>query len=62
VVPELLQADVNPASLASEAEAILEDEDRRRRMCEALARVRSGLGPGGAARKAAEIAVSLVTP
>jgi lipid-A-disaccharide synthase len=60
-VPELLQAEVNPASLAREAEAILEDDGRRRRMVDALARVRSRLGPGGATRKAAEIAVAMVT-
>ena len=61
VVPELLQGEVTPENLAREAAAILEDAGKRRRMVDGLERVRSCLGPGGATRKAAEIALAMVT-
>jgi lipid-A-disaccharide synthase len=61
VVPELLQGEVNAANLAREAEAILEDDNRRGRMVAGLAQVRAGLGSGGATRKAAETAVGMMS-
>jgi lipid-A-disaccharide synthase len=61
VVPELLQGKVTPANLARAAESILGDRARRVQIEAGLAGIRSRLGAGGATRKAAEIALSLVS-
>lgn len=54
VVPELLQEQVTPASLAATARALLDDPARRLGMSEELAGLRPRLGAPGAARRAAE--------
>lgn len=61
VVPEFIQAEVRPERLAGEAARLLGDDSRRRAVGERLGRVRSRLGPGGATRRAAEIALSLTS-
>lgn len=53
VVPELLQEQVNPQSLAAAARGLLDDPARRLRMREELAELRSHLGEPGASRRAA---------
>jgi lipid-A-disaccharide synthase len=60
IVPEFIQAAVNPSVLADEAARILGDESRRRNIIERLRQVKSQLGPGGATREAARVALSLV--
>jgi lipid-A-disaccharide synthase len=61
VVPEFIQAEVKPENLAGEAARLLSDASRRRAVVERLGRVRARLGPGGATRRAAEIALSLTS-
>jgi lipid-A-disaccharide synthase len=60
VVPEFLQSDVDPKMLAREAGSLLTDGSRRERMIEKLAEVREKLGSGGASKRAAEVALSLM--
>jgi lipid-A-disaccharide synthase len=60
VVPEFLQAAVDPEVLAEEAASILTDRKRREGMVEKLAEVRDRLGAGGASARAAKEAVSLM--
>lgn len=60
IVPEFIQAEVNPQALAAEAASILGDDARRSGIIERLGQVRSKLGSGGATRKAAEVALSLM--
>jgi len=57
IVPELLQRDVTPEKIASEAEAILADPERARRMSADLRAVRNALGAKGAAGRAARLAI-----
>lgn len=60
-VPELIQGDAKPERVAQEAEAILTDPERVRRMRRDLAEVRHRLGEGGASARAAdEVAAHLV--
>jgi lipid-A-disaccharide synthase len=61
IVPELIQAAAKPRLLAEEAMRILDDEPRRRAIVERLGQVKVQLGPGGATRKAAGIALSMVS-
>jgi lipid-A-disaccharide synthase len=61
VVPEFIQAEVRPERLAGEAARLLNDDERRLAVVERLGRVRSKLGPGGATRRAAEVALSLTS-
>ncbi|MGH7860493.1 MAG: lipid-A-disaccharide synthase [Candidatus Binatia bacterium] len=60
IVPELLQGEVRPERIAAEAEAILADPERARKMSADLAAVRGSLGPRGAAERAARLAVELL--
>jgi lipid-A-disaccharide synthase len=59
VVPELVQDDVNPERIAAEARKLLEPENYARLAGE-LAAVRSKLGDAGAARRAAEVVMSVI--
>lgn len=61
VVPEFIQAEVRPEKLAGEAARLLSDDARRRYTVERLGQVRSRLGPGGATKRAAEVALSLTS-
>ena len=60
VVPELLQRDVTGANIAAAARAILDDPARQATMRAGLREVRQRLGRGGAADRAAAIAVEMM--
>jgi lipid-A-disaccharide synthase len=61
IVPELIQGDANPAAMAAAARDVLETPGRRAGMIADLRDVRARLGRGGAAVRAAEIAVEMMT-
>jgi lipid-A-disaccharide synthase len=60
VVPELLQQQVTGERITAAARSILDDEARRARMVEDLRQVRHRLGRGGAAGRAAAIALEML--
>jgi lipid-A-disaccharide synthase len=60
VVPELLQGDVTGPKIAAAAQAILDDREGRARITAGLREVRQQLGRGGAADRAAVIAVAMM--
>lgn len=60
VVPELLQGDVTGPKIATAAQAILDDPEGRARIQAGLREVRQQLGRGGAADRAAVIAVEMM--
>jgi lipid-A-disaccharide synthase len=60
IVPELIQAAATPAAMAAAALAVLEAPGRRAAMVADLREVRARLGRGGAAARAAEIAVEMM--
>jgi lipid-A-disaccharide synthase len=60
IVPELLQREVTPERIAAEAQAILDDPARAERMRRDLAAIRGALGSGGAAERAARLALECV--
>jgi lipid-A-disaccharide synthase len=60
VVPELLQGNLTPERLVSEAEEILEEPERLARMRTGLARVAERLGPPGASGRAADLLLEAV--
>jgi lipid-A-disaccharide synthase len=62
VVPELLQSDVTGPRIAAAARGILEDPARRAAIRAGLGEVRQRLGRGGAADRAAAIAVEMMPP
>ena len=61
VIPEYVQDAVNPKTLASETISLLTNDNRRRKMLEHLKLVRDRLGPPGASRRTAELALSLIS-
>lgn len=60
VVPELLQREVTPARIATEARQLLENPQAYRLAQEGLREVRRRLGPGGAAERAATVALEML--
>ena len=62
VVPELLQEQVTPERLESEASALLDSPERASQMRRELARVASLLGPPGASDRAADAVLSAIEP
>ncbi len=62
VVPELLQGDVTGPRIAAAARSILDDPARRAAIQSGLREVRQRLGRGGAADRAAAIAVEVMRP
>jgi len=60
IVPELIQNEVNPQRLCKEVLYLYTDKSRREQMKQQLAEVRAELGPPGAARRAAQLALTLI--
>ena len=60
VVPELIQNDVTPQRLATEALSLLEDDAARNHMMDKLKQIRQRLGKGGASERAAKIAIEMM--
>jgi len=60
IAPELIQADANGQRIASEALAILLNEEKRQEMVSQLKAIRARLGEPGAARRAARIACDML--
>ncbi len=60
VMPELLQDEASPESIAREAHLLLGSPKERQRVRDALGRVVTGLGAPGAARRAAQSILSLL--
>ncbi len=62
VVPELIQDEITPEGLEKHIVTLLEDELERSRVVQGLRKVKELLGGGGASRRAAEIAITLINP
>ncbi|MFO7570150.1 MAG: lipid-A-disaccharide synthase [Smithellaceae bacterium] len=60
IMPELIQQDACGPTIAKEALAILQNEDRKRQIIDDLAKIRASLGSPGAASRAAAIACDLL--
>ncbi len=60
VVPELIQLDANGPRIASEALAILLNEDKKQEIITDLRNIRAKMGKPGAARRAAQIACDMI--
>jgi lipid-A-disaccharide synthase len=60
IMPELIQKDACGPTIAREALAILHNEERKRRIIDDLANIRTSLGSPGAASRAAAIACDLL--
>ncbi len=60
VVPELIQREVTPARIATEARQLLDNPQAYRLAQEGLREVRRHLGPGGAAERAATLALEML--
>lgn len=60
IAPELIQADANGQRIASEALAILLNEEKRQEMVSQLKAIRAKLGEAGAATRAAQIACDML--
>jgi lipid-A-disaccharide synthase len=61
LVPELIQSEVTPERIAAEARRLLNDPQAYRVVQEGLREVRRRLGSGGAAERAAKIALDMLT-
>ena len=60
IIPELIQNEVNPQRLCQEVLDLHTDRSRQEQMKQELAEVRAELGPPGAARRAAQLALALI--
>ncbi len=60
IVPELIQNEVNPQRLCQEVLDLHTDKSRQAQMKHELAEVRAELGPPGAARRTAQLALALI--
>jgi len=60
IIPELIQNEVNPQRLCQEVLDLHTDRYRQEQMKQELAEVRAELGPPGAARRAAQLALTLI--
>ncbi len=60
IVPELIQNEVNPQRLCKEVLDLYTDISRQEQMKQELTEVRAELGPPGAARRAAQLALTLI--
>lgn len=61
LIPELIQSEVTPERIATEARQLLNDPQAYRVVQEGLREVRRRLGSGGAADRAAKIALDMLT-
>ncbi|MBS2029659.1 MAG: lipid-A-disaccharide synthase [Deltaproteobacteria bacterium] len=62
IVPELLQADMQPERIAGELRRLLDDPVARSKQLQGLAEVRTSLGQPGASARAADEVLGLLTP
>jgi len=60
VVPELIQDAVEPTSIARELLPLLEEGEKKEKMLEGLREVKAKLGPGGASKRVAQMAVEMI--
>jgi lipid-A-disaccharide synthase len=60
LVPELIQAEANPARLVAESKTLLDDRILRCAIVDKLAKLRARLGSPGAAERVADIALGLL--
>ena len=60
IIPELIQNEVNPQRLCKEVLDLYTDKSRQAQMKQQLAEVRAELGPPGAARRTAQLALTLI--
>ncbi len=61
VIPELLQQEVTPESIASHLHGLLSDTTQKNRMKKGLQKVREKLGAPGASKNAARLALKILT-
>ncbi len=61
VIPELLQQEVTPESIASHLHGLLSDTEQRNLMKKGLQKVREKLGAPGASKNAARLALKILT-
>jgi len=60
IVPELIQSEANPDSIAALAEDLLNNRDKREAMQADLSKIRDKLGTPGAAERAALIVYNML--
>lgn len=60
IVPELIQSEANPASIAALAEELLNNRDKREAMQGELSKIKDKLGTPGAAERAARLAYDML--
>jgi lipid-A-disaccharide synthase len=61
VVPELVQHQIRPTRVARQAWPLLQDSPQRRIMLDSLSETKQRLGPVGASRRTAQLALGLIT-
>ncbi|MBW2328401.1 MAG: lipid-A-disaccharide synthase, partial [Deltaproteobacteria bacterium] len=61
IIPELLQDEVTPKSIAGHLQAMLDDSSYRKKVLQGLAEVTEKLGAPGCSKRAAKIAIECMT-
>ena len=61
VVPELIQGEATADNITGEVAHLLKDNHHYQKVCEDLASIKKELGKPGASKRAAQIAVSMLT-
>ena len=62
VVPELIQGEATPGNIAAAVTRMLKDTRYYQNICEELASIKKKLGEPGASKRAAQIAVNMLSP